>query len=86
MPPKPFAVAAFLITALFLITDSAVSAKDNHWNGVGWYLIVDVVDLGLVVLGGPVPDEASCKAKLPPSDDETKYYCEYLTERPDWDL
>jgi len=85
MPPKQFAVAAFLIAALFVVAGTAVSAKDKHWNGVGWYLIVDVVDLGLIVLGGPV-DEASCKAKLPPSDDETKYSCEYLTERPDWDL
>jgi hypothetical protein len=85
MRPKQFAVAAFLTTALFLTAGTAVAAKDKHWNGVGWYLIVDVADLGLIVLGGPV-DEASCKAKLPPSDDETKCYCEYLTERPDWDL
>ncbi|MBP6014174.1 MAG: hypothetical protein KBA31_18240 [Alphaproteobacteria bacterium] len=85
MAPKQSAVAAFLTAALFLVAATAASAEDKHWNGVGWYLIVDVVDLGLIVLGGPV-DEASCKAKLPPSDNETKYYCEYLTERPDWDL
>jgi hypothetical protein len=87
MPQKSFVVAALLVTVLFLFSSMVVFAKDPHWNGVGWYLVVDVVDLeGLIVLGGPLPDEASCKAKLPPSDDETTYSCEYLNERPDWDL
>ena len=86
MSPKPFTVAPLLLAAMFLVPGTLATAKDNHWNGAGWYLIVDVIDLGTIVFGGPLPDEASCQAKLPPSDDETTYSCAYLTERPDWDL
>ena len=85
MSTKAFVVAAALSAALFLSGAwRASAAEDVHWNGAGWYGIADVIEWGWIV-SGPFADEDSCKATLPADDDETKYYCEYLSERPDWD-
>lgn len=84
MLAKPFVVAAALAAMLFLSGASSAYAEAVQWNGAGWYVTAD--NFGEVwFVNGPFADEASCKANVPPDDDDAIYGCAYLSERPDLD-
>ena len=81
---KSTLIATSVSASVIAATCAAASAAEVHWNGAGWYGIEDVVDWGWII-SGPYADQASCEAPLPADDDESEFYCEYLSEKPAWD-
>ena len=76
---------AVALAALASLALSLAAAKaDPAWTAPGWYQVADTI-VGPFVWKGPFADEDSCKASLPPNEDDADYACEYLSERPSWD-
>ena len=76
-------IAALLLTLAPLVL-AAVAHAAPGWTSPGWYQMADTI-VGPFVWKGPFADEDSCKATLPPNEDDADYSCEYLNERPSWD-
>lgn len=79
--------AALALTALASLALSlAAAGAEPVWTTPGWYQVGDTI-VGPVMLlgGGPFADEDTCKATLPPNEEDADYTCDYLTERPSWD-
>ncbi len=84
MLAKPFVIAAALAATLVLSGAPNAYAETVQWNGAGWY----GMDGNLYweeLVNGPFVNEATCKANLPADNDDSVYFCEYLSERPNRD-
>ena len=73
------------VTALVAAVFAAAAAHATPlFTSPGWYQLADTI-VGPFVWKGPFADEESCKASLPPNEEDADYTCEYLNERPSWD-
>jgi hypothetical protein len=73
---------ALLALAFIAFSTSAVAAR---WSGPGWYQITDGL-LGVYIFAGPFSDADSCRRTLLPDDENNSYECDYLAERPSYDM
>lgn len=73
---------SLIVLASIALSAAAVAA--SGWTTPGWYQVADTI-VGPFVWQGPFTDESSCRATLPPNEEDADYTCVYLTERPDWD-
>lgn len=66
-----------------LLLSSASAHADVHWTGPGWYVVEDNPG-GLFLIFGPVGDEPTCIAAMPPDEEEAIFECKVFQEKPSW--